>query len=354
MLVIRAISKANLLIQLFSECFKQSDTFTNKPKRENQEIMEKKKLGNTGLETAPIVFGGNVFGWTLSERESFEMLDRIVGAGFNTIDTANVYSRWADGNEGGESEAIIGKWLNRSGNREKVTIITKVGSDMGQGHKDLSEEHILEAAEGSLQRLQVDHIDLYLTHWDDNETPVEETLGAYQKLIDAGKVKNIGASNLSPERLQASLDAAEKEGLPRYEVFQLGYNLYDRKDFEEGTAEICEREGLGVIPYFSLGSGFLTGKYRSEDDLEGQDRADFVEKYLDERGFNILEALDEVAEKHEVSQAAVSLAWLMNKPVVTAPIASATKEHHLDAFLEAVNLNLSTDDMALLDEASAG
>lgn len=315
--------------------------------------MNTRTLGNTDLQVPPIVFGGNVFGWTLDKQESFNMLDAIFEAGFRTIDTADVYSRWAEGNSGGESETIIGQWMKDRGNRDEVTIITKVGADMGQGHKDLSEDYILQAADQSLERLQIDQIDLYLTHWDDDTTPVEETLAAYQKLIEAGKVKHIGASNLSPERLSASLEVSKNQNLPRYEVFQPEYNLYDRQGFEEGVGPICEEEGLGVIPYFSLASGFLTGKYRSKEDLEGQDRADFVEKYITERGFRILDGLDDLSEKHGPSQAAIALAWLINKSNVTTPIASATKEHHLEAFIEATKLDLSEGDMDQLEEASA-
>lgn len=315
--------------------------------------MDTQILGNTDLQIPPIVFGGNVFGWTLNQQESFEMLDRLFEAGFTTIDTADVYSRWADGNSGGESETIIGNWMKDRGVRNQMTIITKVGSDMGQGHKDLSEDYILQAAEQSLERLQVDQIDLYLTHWDDDTTPVEETLGAYQKLIEAEKVNYIGASNLSPERLSASLEASKEHDLPRYEVFQPEYNLYDRQGYEEGVASICAEENLGVITYFSLASGFLSGKYRGEEDLSGRDRADFVKKYLDDRGFRILDALDELSEKHETSQAAISLAWLINKSNTTAPIASATKAHHIDAFVEAVQVNLHETDIELLEEASS-
>lgn len=314
--------------------------------------MHKRPLGNTDLKTTPIVFGGNVFGWTLDEKASFAMLDELLDHGFDTIDTADVYSRWAEGNQGGESETIIGKWMKNRSNREKLTVITKVGADMGQGHKDLTEEYILKAADDSLRRLQTDYIDLYLTHWDDDRTPVEETLGAYEKLIEAGKVRYIGASNLNAERLMASLEASKRDGLPRYEVFQPGYNLYDRQEFEEGVASICKEEGLGVITYFSLASGFLTGKYRSKADFEGKARAAFVEKYLDDKGNNILAALDEVARKHSVSQAGVALAWLLHQPTVTAPIASATKSKHLQAFIEAAQLQLSREDMAKLDEAS--
>jgi len=312
-----------------------------------------KKLGNTDLQTAPIVFGGNVFGWTLNEKESFRILDEFVDAGFNTIDTANVYSRWVPGNEGGESETIIGKWMKERGNRDKMTVITKVGSDMGQGHRDLSEKHILKAVEDSLRRLRTDAIDLYLSHWDDENTPVEETLGAYGKLIKAGKVRFIGASNLPPERLKESLNASMQNGLPRYEVFQPEYNLFDRQGFEEGVAPVCREEGLGVITYFSLAKGFLSGKYRSKDDLGKSVRGGGVEGYLNERGFRILKALDELAAKHEVSQAAVALAWLIHQPDVTAPIASATKSSHLEAFTEAVQMKPEPEDMQLLEKASA-
>lgn len=314
---------------------------------------EKRKLGNTDIHTSPIVVGGNVFGWTLNEKESFTILDEVFEAGFNTIDTADVYSRWVEGNKGGESETIIGKWIKERGIRDEVNIITKVGSDVGQGHKDITEPHILKAVDESLKRLQIEQIDLYLTHWDDDSTPVEETLGAYQKLIEAGKVRNIGASNLSPERLKASLEASERDGLPRYEVFQPEYNLYDREGFEEGVASICKNEGLGVITYYSLASGFLTGKYRSKDDLDKSVRGSGVEKYLDDRGKNILKALDKVSEKHGVSQAGVALGWQLHKPIVTAPIASITKSKHLQAFIEAAELELSDDDLAILDEASA-
>jgi len=315
--------------------------------------MEKRQLGNTDLSIAPIVLGGNVFGWTIDKQQSFKILDKFTEEGFNAIDTADVYSRWADGNEGGESETIIGEWMQERDNREDMTLITKVGSDIGQGHIDLTEDHILMAVDKSLERLHTDYIDLYLTHWDDERTPVEETLGAYQKLIDAGKVRWIGASNLSPERLQASLDAHQNDGLPRYEVFQPEYNLIDRKGFEQGTANLCKKHGLGVITYYSLANGFLSGKYRSKDDLDKSVRGHRSEKYLNERGYCILDALDQVSENHGISQAGVSLAWLVNRSEVTAPIVSATKLHHLDAFTEAVEVNLDADDMELLNEASA-
>lgn len=315
--------------------------------------MNLKKLGKTDIQTAPIVFGGNVLGWTIDEEQSFKILDAFVEAGFNTIDTADVYSRWADGNEGGESEIIIGKWMKARGNRDQINIITKVGSDMGQGKIDISENYILSAVDKSLKRLQVEQIDLYLTHWDDDKTPVEETLGAYQKLIEAGKIRNIGASNLSPERLQASLDASKNHGLPKYGVFQPEYNLFDREGYEKGVSDICVKNGLGVITYYSLASGFLTGKYRSEADLNKSQRGGGIKKYLTDRGFNILKALDTIADKHGISQAGVALAWLIAQDNVTAPIASATKASHLQAFTEAANTNLVVEDLTLLNEASA-
>ena len=314
--------------------------------------MEKRTLGTTELKTAPIVFGGNVFGWTLNKEESFDMLDRVFELGIQTIDTADVYSRWVDGNEGGESERLIGRWMKSRGNRDKLTIITKVGSDMGQGGPDNSAVYIKKAVERSLERLQVDTIDLYLTHFDDKKTPVEETMRAYDDLVSAGKVRYVGASNMSAERFEASLEASQKNGLVQYEVFQPEYHLLERNSFESGVGRICERENLGVITYFSLASGFLTGKYRSQADLEGSSRKAMVEKYLNERGLKVLAVLDKVAEEHSISQAGVALAWLINSPLVTAPIASATKPHHLDAFREAVSVKLSADDLELLNTVS--
>lgn len=315
--------------------------------------MDYRKLGNTDLHTAPIVFGGNVFGWTLSERESFKILDAAVDMGINTIDSADVYSRWVEGNSGGESETIIGRWLKKSGKRDEVNLITKVGAGSGSGHRNISEDYILEKVEDSLRRLRVDTIDLYFTHRDDGQTPVEETLGAYQKLIEAGKVRYIGASNLSPERLRESLEASKNNNLPRYEVFQPGYNLYDRADFENGVAPICREHGLGVITYYSLASGFLSGKYRSEDDLDKSVRGAGVKKYLDDRGRLILKALDQIALTRAISPAAVALAWLIQNPKLTAPIASATSEKQLEAFAEAINTELTDGEMKILTDASA-
>lgn len=314
--------------------------------------MTKFKLGNTDIETSPIVFGGNVFGWTLNEKESFDILDTLLGMGINTIDTANSYSHWVEGNSGGESEIIIGKWMKSRENRSRINIITKVGSGMGQGKRDISESHILKEVEESLRRLQIDEIDLYLTHWDDDKTPVEETLGAYQKLIKAGKVRNIGASNLSPERLNESLEASAKNGLPRYEVFQPGYNLYDRKEYENGVAPICQEHGLGVITYSSLASGFLTGKYRDEEDFNKSVRGGGVKKYLDHRGKKILKALDQISLTRDISQAAVSLAWLIQNPKLTAPIASATSNSQLKSFAEAIRTKLTDGEMKILTKVS--
>jgi len=314
--------------------------------------MEKRKLGNTDLHTAPVVFGGNVFGWTIDEKESHRILDEFFASGFNAIDTADVYSRWVKGNQGGESEEIIGRWMKDRGTRDQTLLITKVGWDMGEGH-NLSRDYIVEGVDKSLARLQTDYIDLYLTHVDDDKTDVEETLEAYEDLINEGKVRWIGASNLSPERLKASLLASENKGLPKYQVFQPEYNLYQRQKFEEGASPVGEKYGLGVITYFSLASGFLTGKYRSEEDLGKGPRGRIVEKYLNDRGKRILVALDEMSEKYNSTHVAVSLAWLIAKPNVTAPIASATKVEHLHSFTEAVRINLSEEDVSKLDEASA-
>lgn len=315
--------------------------------------MKKRKLGNSGLEVAPLAFGGNVFGWTVDEPTSFHLLDAFMSAGFNLIDTADSYSRWVPGHQGGESETIIGNWMKARGNRDKVIIATKVGADMGQGKKDLSKEWILREAEASLKRLSTDYIDLYQSHWDDPATPVEETLEAYAQLIKQGKARAIGASNLSAQRLRESLDASKRNGLPRYEALQPNYNLYDRKEYETEFEPICVKENLGVIPYFSVASGFLAGKYRSEKDLEGRPRGGFVKKYLNERGYRILNALDEVAKARNVTQAQVAIAWLIARPSITAPIASATSLDQLKQLLDATKLQLTGEDIKRLNEASA-
>lgn len=314
--------------------------------------MEKKILGKTDLNIAPIVFGGNVFGWTIDEQKSFEILDQFIENGFNFIDTADVYSRWVPGNKGGESETIIGNWLKNSNKRQEVVIATKVGSDMGNG-KSLKKDYIINQVEHSLSRLQTDYIDLYFSHFDDETTPVEETLNAYETLIKAGKIRWIGASNFSADRLKESLLFSANNNLPRYEVYQPGYNLYDREEFEQEQEKICLDHGLGVITYYSLASGFLTGKYRSEDDLNKSQRGGGVKKFLNERGFRILDALDKVAEKHGVAQASVALGWLINHPSISAPIASVTDLSQLKSFTEASNLKLSPEDISLLDKASS-
>lgn len=309
--------------------------------------MQKKILGTTGLEISPIVFGGNVFGWTLDEKESFRMLDEIFKKGIKTIDTADSYSHWAPGNSGGESEMIIGNWLKKRGNRNEIIIATKVGSNPGKEGRDVTKNYIIKAAEESLRRLQTDHIDLYFTHWDDEATPVEETLEAYRQLIEQGKVLHIGASNLSPERIKSSLTAAEKSALPKYEVLQPEYSLVEKKGFESEYRPIAKENEMGVLTYFSLASGFLTGKYRHPNDIEGA-RKEMIKKYFTEEGLKVLKTLDEISEKHSVSNAAVALRWLMQRPEVSAPIASATKEEHLKAFEEAVNMKLSKEDMESL------
>jgi len=313
--------------------------------------MEKRILGKTDLNIAPIVFGGNVFGWTIDEQKSFEILNQFVESGFNFIDTADVYSRWVPGNKGGESETIIGNWLKKNNKRQEVIIATKVGSDMGQG-KSLRKDYIINEVEHSLSRLQTDYIDLYFSHYDDENTPVEETLNAYETLIKAGKIRWIGASNFSADRLKESLVFANEHNLPRYEVYQPGYNLYDREQFEQEHEKICLDHGLGVVTYYSLASGFLTGKYRSEDDLNKSQRGGGVKKYLNERGFRILDALDNVAEKHGVEQASVALAWLIYHPSITAPIASVTDLTQLKSFTDAAYLKLTPEDISLLDKAS--
>ena len=311
-------------------------------------------MGRTGLETAPLVLGGNVFGWTLDEKASFEVLDAFVDHGFNAIDTADSYSTWVEGNSGGESETVLGNWLRaRPGIREKVLVFTKVGSDMGgEGRKGLSERWITRAVEDSLRRLGVDCIDLYFSHWPDPDTPYEETLGAYQRLLEAGKIRAIGASNLDERQLRESLQVAADRDLPRYEVLQPEYNLHDRAGFDGGLRELCLREQIGVVTYFSLASGFLSGKYRTLDDVQGRARAAMVEKYLDARGMRILSALDTVAKACSAGPAEVALAWLMAREGVTAPIASATSRKHVEGFARAAKLTLGDDELAILETAS--
>jgi aryl-alcohol dehydrogenase-like predicted oxidoreductase len=314
--------------------------------------MQKRKLGNSGLEVFPLAFGGNVFGWTADEAISFKLLDAFVDSGFNFIDTADVYSKWAPGNRGGESETILGKWLKRPGNRKKVVLATKVGMEMGPNKKGLSKSYILRAVEDSLKRLQTDYIDLYQSHTDDADTPLEETFEAYARLIQQGKVRAIGASNFSAERLLRALEVSQQGGYPSYQSLQPFYNLYDRADYETKLEPLCREKGLGVISYYSLASGFLTGKYRSEKDLSKSPRGQRVGKCLNERGLRILEALDRVAKERGSTPAAVSLAWLIARPSITAPIASATNLDQLHELVAAPKLELDPSQIELLNRAS--
>ena len=315
--------------------------------------MELRRLGQSDLHIAPLMLGGNVFGWNVDEETSFALLDAFVDAGFNAVDTADTYSRWVAGHRGGESETVIGHWLQRSGKRGKVVIATKVGNDMGEG-KCLKKDYLLRAAEACLKRLQVDCIDLLQTHFDDEVTPVEETLAAYAQLIAQGKVRAIGASNMSVDRLKASLAASKRLGIPRYESLQPLYNLYDRVDFESQYAPLCRQEGIGVITYYSLAAGFLTGKYRAADDTaKSAARGGRVKHYLDARGLRILKALDAVAAGHGATPAQVALAWLIARPGITAPISSATSLTQLNEIMQAPRLKLSPADIAALDQASA-
>jgi aryl-alcohol dehydrogenase-like predicted oxidoreductase len=315
--------------------------------------LQKRLLGRTDLDIAPLVLGGNVFGWTADEKTSFDILDRFVDAGLNAVDTADSYSRWVPGHKGGESETIIGKWMKSRGNSDKVIVITKVGSDMGQGKKDLSAAYIAKAVEDSLKRLQVDAIDLYLSHWPDETVPYDETLGAYQRLIEQGKIRWCGASNLDAGQLEAALKVASQKKLPRYEVLQPEYNLYDRSSFDGPLRDLCVREQIGVITYFSLARGFLSGKYRSEADLGKSPRGSSIGKYLDGRGKRILATLDAVSARHDANQAEVALAWIIAQPGVTAPISSATNIEQTDSLIRAAKLKLTAADIKELDQASA-
>ena len=315
--------------------------------------MNRRSLGDSGLEVMPLAFGGNVFGWTINESTSFRLLDEFVAAGFDLIDTADIYSTWVPGNQGGESETIIGKWMKQKANRRDVIIATKVGLDMTPDKKGLSKAYILRAVEDSLRRLQTDYIDLYQAHQDDPETPLEETLSAFAALIKQGKVRAIGASNYTAERLAGSLQISEQLGVSRYESLQPQYNLYDRADYEATLEPLCLEKRLGVIPYYALASGFLTGKYRSEADLSKSPRGEGIKKYLNDRGFRILKALDRVAEQHDSTPARVALAWLMARPSITAPIASATSLDQLADLIEATKLELDHAAVELLNEASA-
>jgi aryl-alcohol dehydrogenase-like predicted oxidoreductase len=315
--------------------------------------MDLRRLGQSDIHIAPLMLGGNVFGWNVDQATSSALLDAFIDAGFNAIDTADTYSRWVKGHKGGESETVIGNWLKTSGKRAKVVIATKVGSDMGEG-KTVRKDYVLRAAEGCLKRLHVDCIDLLQTHFDDEVTPPEETMAAYAQLIAQGKVRVIGASNMSVARLKASLAASQALGIPRYQSLQPNYNLYDRVDFESQYLPVCKAEGLGVISYYSLAGGFLTGKYRSAADAaKNPSRGGKVKGYFDARGQSILQALDDVAARHSATPAQIALAWLIAQPGVTAPIASATSLKQLHEIMQAPRLKLSPEDLQGLDKVSA-
>lgn len=315
--------------------------------------MEKRRLGTTGLEIAPLAFGGNVFGWTVEEKTAFALLDAFTEAGFNFIDTADSYSAWAPGNQGGESETIIGKWLSSRQNRDKVIIATKVGWEITPERKGLSKAYILKTVKESLRRLQTDYIDLYQSHVDDASTPFEETLEVYAQLIKEGKIRAIGASNTSASRLKEALEISRQHQLPSYQTLQPEYNLYSREGFEKELEPFCQENNLGVICYYALASGFLTGKYRSEKDLNKSPRGGGMKNFMNERGFRILNALDQVSEKHGANPAQVSLAWLMARPSITAPIASATSLAQLDDLTRAASLKLTKEEIERLDQASS-
>lgn len=318
--------------------------------------LQQRPLGNTGLSIAPLVLGGNVFGWTIDEQTSFDLLDAFVDAGFNAVDTADSYSTWVPGHRGGESETIIGRWLARDpSRRDRVHVFTKVGSGMPEtgGKKTLAKRWIVQEVEASLRRLQLDTIDLYQAHWPDPSTSLEETFTAFQQLIQAGKVRAIGASNLDAEQLSDALRVSDENGLPRYQTLQPEYNLYDRASYDGPLRDLAIREGLGVIPYYGLASGFLSGKYRSTGDLDKSQRGKRVSRYVNERGMRILHALDEVSARHGVVPATIAIAWLMQRKGVTAPIASATSREQLATLMRAADITLTPDDVALLDAASA-
>ena len=314
--------------------------------------MEMRALGRSGLKVTPLMLGGNVFGWTADEQTSFRILDRFVDAGGNFIDTADVYSRWAKGHQGGESEAILGRWFARSGKRDQVVLATKLGMDMGDGRQGLRPAYIRKAVDASLDRFQTDRIDLYQSHKDDPETPLADTLGAYAELIAVGKVRAIGASNFKADRLRASLELASSESLPRYESLQPQYNLLERGEYENNLEQVVEEFGIGVVPYFALAAGFLTGKYRSQADVEGKARGKMVGKYANEHGFAVVSALDEVAKEVGGNATQVALAWLMAQPSITAPIASATSLEQLEDLIKAVELKLPAAAIEKLDQVS--
>ncbi|QJR09472.1 1-deoxyxylulose-5-phosphate synthase YajO [Usitatibacter rugosus] len=314
--------------------------------------MEKRQLGRSGISVSPLAFGGNVFGWTADQATSFRLLDHFVDHGFDLVDTANTYSTWVPGHQGGESETVIGNWLSQSGKRDKVVIATKVGMKMGDGSQGLKADYIAQSVEDSLRRLRTDRIDLYQAHTDDKETPLEETLEAFSKLIKAGKVRAIGASNYTGARLREALETSKRLGLPRYETLQPCYNLYDREDFEKDLLPVVKEHEVGVIPYFALARGFLTGKYRKAEDIVGRPRESGLKKFFEgDRGTRVLAALDEVSERRKMLPTEVAVAWVMSAPGITAPIASATSVAQLDEVLSAAHRKLDATDRATLDAA---
>lgn len=316
-------------------------------------FMNKRELGRSGIEVSPLIFGGNVFGWTIDEKTSFTLLDAFTGAGFNCIDTADSYSAWAPGNNGGESETIIGRWLKQKGGREKMVIATKVGSDLGEGRKGLSKKYILQAVEDSLKRLQTDYIDLYQSHFDFDDAPLQERFEAYTQLINQGKVRAIGGSNYNISRFTEALQISQQHGLASYQTLQPLYNLYDR-EIEKDLQPLCVEQNISIIPYYSLAAGFLTGKYRSEQDVEKNPaRAGGVKKYVNEKGLRLLQALDTIAGELNATPAQVSLAWLLSRPAVAAPIASATNIEQLNDLIKGVQLKLSSATVEILNIAAA-
>jgi len=314
--------------------------------------MEKREIGTSGIMVSPFTLGGNVFGWTIDEKQSFAVLDAFVDAGLDVIDTADVYSTWGPGNKGGESETIIGDWFKRSGKRDKIIIATKVGKPMGEGKKGLSRKYITQAVEESLRRLRTDYVDLYQSHEDDINTPLLETMETFTDLVKQGKVRAIGASNYSGARLREALSISAENNLASYQCLQPEYNLYTREQYEKEFEPVCREKRIGVISYYSLASGFLTGKYRSENDQSQSVRGQGMKKYFNPRGYKILAALDKVAAEHNVTQAAVALAWIMARPGITAPIASATSTKQLHELVKSTEIQLSGNEIDALNDAS--
>ncbi|NIJ37413.1 aryl-alcohol dehydrogenase-like predicted oxidoreductase [Sphingopyxis panaciterrae] len=314
--------------------------------------MEYRAIGGSTVVTASLCFGGNVFGWTTDERQSFLLLDALRDTGLNFLDTADLYSRWASGNSGGESEIIIGRWLRSRGGRDRIVIATKVGADMGEGRAGLSARYIKQAVEASLMRLGTDYIDLYQSHFDDLGVPLEETLGAFDDLVQAGKVRAIGASNYTAQRFAEALDCSERHGLVRYSAFQPHYNLVERSHYEGDAADLCARRGIGALPFASLANGFLTGKYRQLSDLADRPRGSSIAPYLNERGMAILAALDEIGAQYRAGPAAIAIAWLMTKPAIHSPIVSATSVSQIADLVKATELALDAEAVHLLDRAS--